>query len=273
MSYPLFFGSSETGTVREDNQDAIRWHEPTDEPTQQNYGRLYAIADGMGGYEHGGVASTLALETLFNTFYSGTPRKSPQNLKQGLQAANLAVYQTGQRLGTRMGTTLSAINLIGSEVHIAHVGDSRIYHVHDRQAVCLTNDHTMVGELVRMRVLPPDKVRTHDRRSVLQKCLGLDLFVQPDFSRYVINDDDYLILCTDGLWAFVEDDDFAQIVTDVQEPQLVGQNLIELALSRSSDDNLSVLVIQVQRPDVQSEQSPQPKGLRKLLFNRLSGKS
>jgi serine/threonine protein phosphatase PrpC len=245
MSVLLSYGMSQTGLVRAENQDAIRSYEPEDEQTLQSHGQLYAVADGLGGYEHGGIASTLALETFFSNFYSGSPHKSPQNLRQGFQAANLAVAQTAQRMQARMGTTLSAINIIGDQLHIAHIGDSRVYLVRNGKALCLTNDHTAVGEMVRMRVLSPDKVRTHERRSVLEKCLGIELFVQPDISRHIIQQDDFLILCTDGVWAYVEDNEFADITLDRRSPEQIGQTLVESALARDSDDNVSALVIHV----------------------------
>jgi serine/threonine protein phosphatase PrpC len=243
MSLLLSYGTSQTGIVRTQNQDAVRSYEPEDAQTTESHGHLYAVADGLGGYEHGGIASTLALETVFSNFYSGLPRKSPQNLRQGFQAANLAVAQAAQRMQARMGTTLSAVNIIGDQLHIAHIGDSRVYLVRNGKAVCLTQDHTAVGELVRMHVLSPDKVRTHERRSVLEKCLGMQLFVQPDISRHTIKEDDFLILCTDGVWAYVEDNEFADIALDRRAPEQISRTLIENALARDSDDNVSALVI------------------------------
>jgi protein phosphatase len=241
-------GQSHTGKYREENQDAIRIHEPTDTDMTLHYGYLYAVADGMGGYSHGGVASVLALDTFYQTFYAGQAAKSPQNLRQAIQAANLAVYQAAQRLGAvRMGTTLTALNLCGNQLHIAHSGDSRLYLVRERKARCLTNDHTHVGELVRMRVLSPDKVRTHERRSILNKCLGIQLFIQPDIARYACQADDILILCSDGVWSVIEDDEFARFATDFSDPTRLSQTLLDVALERDSDDNLSAVVVQIQQ--------------------------
>src|SRR5437879_6020978 len=88
-----FHGLSHTGLVREDNQDSIQMHEACDSP----HGYLYAIADGMGGYEQGGLASSLALQCLFETFYSGNPDRPTQHLKSGIQSANLSILTTAQR--------------------------------------------------------------------------------------------------------------------------------------------------------------------------------
>jgi len=163
-----FHGLSHVGIVREDNQDSIQMREDTSE-----YGSLYAVADGMGGYSNGRVASSLALETLFGTFYAGNPAKTAQNLKTGIQNANLEIFKTAQRMGIgRMGTTLTAAHINSNKMTVAHVGDSRAYLIRDGKAACLTNDHTQVGEMVRMRILSADKVRTHANRSVLNNVWG-----------------------------------------------------------------------------------------------------
>ena len=94
-------------------------------------------------------------------------------MRRGVERANLAVHQASFRLNAgQMGTTLTVANIAGDRLYLAHVGDTRAYLVRDGKARCLTNDHTMVGELVRMRVITPDKVRTHQQRSVLNRSLG-----------------------------------------------------------------------------------------------------
>jgi protein phosphatase len=267
-------GQSHVGNIRSDNQDSIRLFDPHDDPSLQQHGALFGVADGMGGYEHGGIASALALETFFNTFYGGAALKSLQNMRQGIQTANVAVYQAAQRMGARMGTTLSAINVVGQQLYIAHIGDSRVYLVRGRKSVCLTNDHTAVGELVRMRVLSPDKVRTHERRSILQKSLGIQLFIQADVTSHPLRENDYLIICTDGVWAYIEDDEFAEIALDVKDPEQISHALTDLALQRESDDNVSALVIHAQQlaPVPAPSETGRP-GFAQLLRGRLTGKA
>jgi protein phosphatase len=233
-------GLSDTGSVRSDNQDAIRSCRPEDLLTAR--GHLYAIADGMGGFAHGGVASSLALETLFKTFYAAEDKAPLQRLKQGVQDANLSVYQTANRMGVgRMGTTLTAVHLTGHTLNLAHVGDSRAYLIRGGTSTCLTNDHTRVGELVRMRLLSPDKVRSHAQRSVLNKCLGLELFVQPDLFSIPVQTDDLVVLCTDGVWGLIEDQDFAEFAAGGKPLADFNQGVLDEALRRGSDDNVSML--------------------------------
>ena len=234
---------TDTGQVRKDNQDALRFCDPEEEETAE-LGHLFAIADGMGGFAHGGVASTLALEILFKTFYGNQVTGPLQRLKQGVQDANLGVHQAANRMGVgRMGTTLTAVHLEGHTLNVAHVGDSRAYLVRDGVATCITNDHTRVGELVRMRLLSPDKVRTHAQRSVLNRCLGLDLFVQPDLFSLPVAEDDLIVLCTDGIWGHVQDQDFATFATRDKDLGDYNQLLLDEAILRGSDDNLSLLTL------------------------------
>jgi PPM family protein phosphatase len=262
-------GHSDVGKYREDNQDSIRIYEPS-ELQISSHGHLYALADGMGGYSHGGVASTLALETFFDSFYSGQPQKSSNNLKQAIQSANTAVYQAAYRLGAvRMGTTLSAVNIFNNQLHIAHIGDSRVYLIRKGQATCLTRDHTVVGDLVNMKVLSPDKIRKHEQRSVLNKCIGVQLFIQPDIQRFTLEQEDLMILCSDGLWSVIEDHEFAHFAQEIPNPDQLSQALIELALERDSDDNISAIAVQIQElPAIEAEQ----KGVSfiKSLRSRLS---
>jgi serine/threonine protein phosphatase PrpC len=142
-----------------------------------------------------------------------------------------------------------------------------------RKSICLTNDHTAVGELVRLRVLSPDKVRTHEQRSVLEKCLGMQLFVQPDINQYSVAEDDYFILCSDGVWAHVEDQEFAEITLDIRNPQRISDTLIDLALSRDSDDNVSAVVVHVKQVDEAAMVVPSSWGLTNFIRMKLIGRS
>jgi protein phosphatase len=259
---------TDTGQLRKDNQDAIRVCSPDDGETGPQ-DHLYGIADGMGGFAHGGVASTLALEILFKTFYGSQAASPLQRLKQGVQDANLGVYQTASRMGVgRMGTTLTAVHLHGHTLNVAHVGDSRGYLIRDGEATCFTNDHTRVGELVRMRLLSPDKVRTHSQRSVLEKCLGLDLFVTPDLFSMPVRPGDLIVLCTDGVWGAIEDRDFADYAA--REPSLEGYNqaLLDEALRRGSDDNLSLLTLRL-RALAPTPPDPHPASTLGAFFSRV----
>jgi serine/threonine protein phosphatase PrpC len=236
---------SHIGPVREENQDAIRLPDTRLPPET---GQLYAVADGMGGYANGALASRLALEALFDTVYENNAASIQTALRRGVEKANLQVYKASQRLESgRMGTTLTAACISGNTLHIAHVGDSRLYLVRDATATILTNDHTTVGDLVRMRVLTPEKIRTHAQRSILTKGVGLTMIVQPDVTQVKLQENDCLILCSDGLWSVIEDAEFAQLAGANHSAERLGQSLIDLALERETDDNISVIAIYVRQ--------------------------
>jgi PPM family protein phosphatase len=237
-------GLSVVGPVREDNQDSI--HLPNGE--QAVAGLLFAVADGMGGYAHGRVASLLAIESFSGTLTSQNGASIPKALQRGVETANLKVYQKAQQLGAgRMGTTLTAAYVLGDMLHLAHVGDSRAYLIRDGHATCLTADHTAVGDMVRAKILSPDKIRTHAQRSVLNKAIGIGLFVQPDIIQKKLREDDRLILCSDGVWSVIEDDDFARVAAEKTPVDLISQNLIDLALQYETDDNASVVVLHLKK--------------------------
>ena len=225
-------GLSHIGPVREDNQDAILLPDCPPEGSEREGstqsdsateiqsatvlpGHLFGIADGMGGYSHGGLASQLALELLQKTILPDVLiRRLPimKALRRGVEASNLGVFQAAQRLGAGpIGTTLTSGVIQDDQLYLAHVGDSRAYLIRDGQSTCLTNDHTTVGDLVRMKVLSPTQVRTHARRSILTKSVGLSLFVQPDLTQFGLMEGDRLILCSDGVWSVIQDEEFARL--------------------------------------------------------------
>jgi serine/threonine protein phosphatase PrpC len=236
-------GLTEVGPVREDNQDSIHLPDGLHPP---DLGLLFAVADGMGGYSHGGVASKLALQMFSETLYNGGNKPNPKTLRRGVEAANLSVYKKAEKLGAgRMGTTLTAAFIVNDSLLLAHVGDSRAYLIRERQSTCLTADHTMVGDMVRSKLIPADKVRTHAQRSVLTKAIGIGLFVKPDIFELKLLEDDYLILCSDGVWSVILDHEFARVVNESLGVEQVSQNIIDLALTRETDDNVSVVAFHV----------------------------
>jgi len=236
-------GLSVVGLVREDNQDSIYLPNGQHAPEM---GLLYAVADGMGGYAHGAVASSLALEALANTLFERAD-PNPKALFNGVEKANIEVYKAAQRMAAgRMGTTLTAAYILGDTLHLAHIGDSRAYLIRNGRSICLTADHTTVGDMVRAKLISPDKTRTHAQRSVLTKAVGLGLFVQPDIVEHKLREGDRLVLCSDGVWSVIQDEEFAQAASELPL-DVISQNLINLALDRETDDNVSVVVFHLRK--------------------------
>ena len=236
-------GISDTGTQRGENQDGFRMAGPAGKGGRLR--PLFAVADGMGGLSEGRFASHIALQVFFESFLrnSGAPVK--RALREAMEEADFGLQQMMQRLSIRrMGTTLTAACLEGSRLYLAHIGDSRAYRLRGGRAECLTHDHTTVGEMVRMHILDPEKARTHDRRSELTRGLGLSMFIRPDITVLDMRAGERLLLCTDGVWSAVEEREIAGCSAGAADPLEFGRSLIDLALERGSDDNVSAIVIQ-----------------------------
>jgi protein phosphatase len=237
-------GISDTGTQRTDNQDAYRMAGPSEADSRLH--ALFAVADGMGGLAQGRFASHVALQVFFESYFRKRSSRPEGTLRNAMEEAHFGLQQAMQKLGIpRMGTTLTAACVEGTRLYLAHIGDSRAYLLRGGRAECLTHDHTTAGELVRMRILSPEKVRGHDRRSELTKGLGLGLFIQPDILRLDLLGGDRIVLCTDGVWSAVEDMEIAELSSGCESPQAFGRDLVDRALERGSDDNVSAVVIQV----------------------------
>lgn len=264
-SQPLVIDSkSHVGAVRDENQDSLQLVDLNSEAIL-THGYLYGLADGLGGYEHGGVASQLALQTLFHIFYSGPVGQAERNLRDAYSEANVSIFREGVVRKARMGTTLTAVNIVGNIATIAHVGDSRLYLIRSGRIMCLTNDHSTVGDMVRARLLTPDKLRTHSQRSVLNRCLGIEMFVQPDISQVKLQVGDRLLMCSDGFWAVVEDEELPEMLLRHDYETGLCERLIEEAMHRGSDDNISVVSIRVQNlPDALPE-APETRGIRRVI--------
>ena len=238
-------GLSVIGPIREDNQDSIHL---SDDERPAGPGLLYAIADGMGGYAHGGVASQLALESFFSVVSAHNGSPIHRTLERGVEAANLQVYQKARQLDAgRMGTTLTGAYVFGDMLYLAHVGDSRAYLIRDGHSICLTSDHTTVGDMVRAKLIPSEKIRSHAQRSVLTKSIGTSLFIQPEIIQKKLREGDRLILCSDGVWSVIEDEEFAQVTNEASSIDEISQNLIDLALDNNTDDNASVVVFHLHK--------------------------
>ncbi len=255
----LVSGVTKAGNVRLENQDSIRLSDVNSISSEKD-GYLFGIADGMGGFANGAIAGRVALETFFETFEEAKNIQSKQKMKVAIQNANLRVYQEARRLSEgNMGTTLTCVHLSGSKIMVGHIGDSRAYLIRNNTIRCLTDDHTRVAALVRMKLLSPDKVRTHAQRSVLEKSLGTGLFVQPDIFSVPVFENDVIVLCTDGVWSVVEDPVLLEIVSSGKDTNAIAIDIVDKALELESDDNVSSMVIHVRKLNSNSEEESFPK--------------
>jgi len=265
-------GISDTGTQRTDNQDAFRMADASGDNLRLR--ALFAVADGMGGLQHGRFASHVALQVFFESFLRNRPARPERSMRASMEEAHFGLQQSMHALGIpQMGTTLTAAYVDGSRLYLAHIGDSRAYLLRDGRAECLTHDHTTVGEMARMHLLAPEKIRGHVRRSELTKGLGLGLFVQPDTLHVDLHKSDRILLCTDGVWSEIEDGEIADLSSGCDSPRVFGRARIGLAMERGSEDNVSAIVIQLDElpPTNSQEDHPLPGILGRWLGKRPAG--
>ncbi|MEZ4241793.1 MAG: protein phosphatase 2C domain-containing protein [Myxococcota bacterium] len=235
---------TDVGRVRTNNEDSHGFAWLPD-------GSLFVIvADGMGGHEAGEVASGLAVQVLEEVVARDVATDPRERLYRGLLEANEAILQEGRASGTRgMGTTTVAALCRGAEVHVGLVGDSRLYHVRRGQLLWRTLDHTRVQMLIEQGQVPEVEARHHPESGMLTRALGHsrmadgrplvpDVLAEP----LVIDRDDALVMCSDGLHDLLEDWEIARLIAG-REPDDAAQALVSLAVERGGHDNVTVAVI------------------------------
>lgn len=231
------FGDSHVGSVRDTNEDALivdpRWG-------------LYAVLDGMGGATAGDVASNKARDVIHE--YVRARRTSMQArplLEAAINAASAAVHAEAQRRRDRrgMGTTVVACLIDGRRATIAHVGDSRAYLLRDSRLHRLTNDHTIVAELVARGAINADEADRHAYKNVLSRNLGAKAAATVDVNEIDLQPGDRLLLCSDGLYGYASNEAMHQLVGSTDAAADVVRDLIEAALRGGGGDNVTAIVL------------------------------
>jgi protein phosphatase len=208
---------------------------------------LYLVADGLGGHVAGQIASELAAEAALRTIRTleGTGMTLAEKLRYAVIAANREVHETARRRRelAGMGTTLVALLAQEGRAALAHVGDSRAYLVRGDRIRQLTDDHSLVGELLRRREISPDAAREHPQRHVLTRAVGVRPSVEPDLAELTPEESDAFVLCSDGLTGHVLDEEIARTVAGAPDPQDAVDALIALANERGGEDNITVAIV------------------------------
>jgi PPM family protein phosphatase len=225
--------ASAVGQVREGNED-----EYLADPDRQ----LFAVADGMGGHRAGEVASATAIETLKTAYRTGRP------LRQAVEEANAAVFEKAEANPEMkgMGTTLTAVALVdGGTAVLGHVGDSRAYLMRDGGVSRVTEDHSLVEQLVREGRLSPEEAAHHPQRAIITRALGIDPEVEVDRYEVDLRPGDRLLVCSDGLTNMVSDSSIGGVLRRQADAQRAADTLVEMANEAGGDDNITVVVIDV----------------------------
>lgn len=241
---------TDVGCERENNEDYFCYWEPPTEEEFRRKGRLAIIADGMGGAEGGEIASRLAVDAVRSTYLTQSEGDPLSSLIDGFRAAHEAILDfVGRRPELQgMGTTCTAVALADGHAHFVHVGDSRLYLIRDSSLRLLTEDHTAIKRLIDQGVIKPEDAATHPQRHVLTAALGASKEVNADFSPSGIplHTGDTFVLCTDGLWGLVSDEEIFSVVSS-NAPSPACKELVRIAKARGGPDNITVQILRLAR--------------------------
>ena len=251
---------TDPGRERDHNEDCCGSFEPEDPELLAERGRLYLVADGIGGHQAGDVAAQYAVEQILYAYYNDPWVGPGENLTQAIRRANADLYQDAQTnpAHSGMGTTLVAATIRGDELTVANVGDSRAYLVRQGQIRQISRDHSWVAEKLAAGLLTPEQAREHPNRNIITRSLGNDPDVEVDVFRERIGLGDVVLLCTDGLSGLVRDEEMAAVVSRA-DPRSAAEELVRLANERGGPDNITATVIRVRKPAlVRREAHPTP---------------
>ena len=239
----MVFAKSDIGKAREINQDYYYISQDTDVP------RLYILADGMGGYKGGEIASKLATDSVkkyINSNFNENLVEKEEILKligSAVEYANMVVYEKSKEIPELegMGTTLEACLIYNNKAYIGHVGDSRIYRIRNGVIRKLTKDHSYVQQLVEDKKITREEAKTHPKKNMLTKALGCTPYAEPDLRARNFEKGDIFIMCSDGLTNMTDDNMICELI--IQDITTAADKLIELANASGGYDNITVIII------------------------------
>jgi len=247
--------ATHTGRVRKLNEDSIIC---VDLSKADRSVRVCAVADGLGGYEGGEIASKTALEAFSKSLTESINMLYKDGMKpildkdfivrmliEAIQAANTEVYAQAQSRGNKMATTIAAALIIGPKIYIVNVGDSRVYYLDGDDLRQITADHSLVAELVASGKITPDEIYTHPQRNMITRCLGTQSSVEADIFLEDLKRGNTLLICSDGLWEMVRDNQIENILLQSSSAQAACDKLVEAANENGGKDNISVVILKV----------------------------
>jgi protein phosphatase len=236
---------TDTGRQRRGNEDSSYARAP-----------VFVVADGMGGAQAGEVASRLAVEA----FEEGLPRHGTpeERLSVVVQRANRVIYERShsERQFDGMGTTVTAAYLDEDNVAIAHVGDSRAYRLRGGELARLTEDHSLVEELLRGGKLTEEEAAEHPQRSIITRALGPEPVVEVDTFTYQLQPGDVILLCSDGLTSMISERQVAEVLVGAPSLERAAQRLIDEANAAGGRDNITVILFRVEEVGASAVDQP-----------------
>ena len=255
MQQLIAAGGQSVGKQRELNEDSLLAITSTMAGNSGNlpFG-LYIIADGMGGHQFGEVASNAAIRTVagyvLRKFHSYLFQIKTDTMDESFQEIMLAAVSEAQRAIQReapgSGTTLTAALVLGQQITVAHVGDSRAYFVYpDGRIEAITRDHSLVKRLEELGHISPEEAENYPHRNVLYRALGQGEILEPDIFTVAFPQPATLMICSDGLWGVVSEQDLIRSINESPNLQRACQNLVTAANTAGGPDNISVVLAQL----------------------------
>lgn len=237
------FAKSDVGKAREMNQD---YYYISPEESQI---KLFILADGMGGYKGGEIASKLATISVKNYIESNFEVIIKEKdeilklIKSAIEYANMVVYERAKedKELEGMGTTLEVCLIYNNKVYLGHVGDSRIYRMRNDVLRKLTTDHSYVEKLVKDGTITREEAYSHPKKNMLTKALGCTVFVEPDVTVKGFIKDDIILMCSDGLTNMIKEEEIYNIIKN--DYKIATQKLIEKANENGGYDNITAIII------------------------------
>ncbi len=256
--------STDIGCQRETNEDAGLLVPPSSDSSSYQKDLLAVVADGMGGYQSGEVASQLAIQVVSRAYYDGIGAPA-QRLSNALLAANRAIYERSSESEQLrgMGTTCTALALCKNNAYLAHVGDSRLYLIRNNAIYQMSEDHSFVMDLVRKGIITAEEAREHPDRNVLQRALGRQPTVEisgwPEGTP--LQAGDCYLLCSDGLYGIVGDETIRAIVL-AHDPADACAALIDLARRAGAPDNITIGIVKIEKAEEEPALLPATRELK-----------
>jgi serine/threonine protein phosphatase PrpC len=251
----LLTGSSQSiGKQRDHNEDCLLTFTMTVGGDKHNYPLgLFIVADGMGGHQFGEVASSTAVRTIagymlkhFHPYITNSTETLDEPLQDLMRAAINEAHRAVTQAASGSGTTVTVALILGQQVTIGHVGDSRAYALRSGGRIdALTRDHSLVKRLEELGQISSEEAAAHPQRNVLYRALGQGDVLEPDIFTSPFPQPGYLFLCSDGLWSVVSDDDICHIVNEAPSLQAACQNLVAAANQAGGPDNISAILVQL----------------------------
>lgn len=243
----VVFGVTDKGIVRRENQDCFAL-----KPSKDNSSAVCVVCDGMGGAKAGNVASKLASNSFMKVLDEtlGSPPKKTRvaaALEDAVTTANRVVFDSAAENPAQhgMGTTLVGAVVFEKKAHIINVGDSRAYHISKKTITRITQDHSLVEQMVKRGDITPDEAATHPNRNLITRALGTDERVTWDTFTVDLKAGDALLLCSDGLSNMVKDAELLRTIDTFKDLSVCAAQLLDLALARGGTDNITALLIRI----------------------------